>query len=92
MLNSAACSAVNTCSGSAEVAGIVLLLMAILVVVLTPMLLALGLAYFVMERVKQPAVLPSSSHNGRSASPMPWPTHELKGLYAPSYSEHRKAA
>ena len=66
--------------------------MAILVVVLTPLLLALGFVYSVTQRAKLQEVLPSLPRVQRSAYPTPWPTHGSTLPHASSYSGYRKAA
>ena len=92
MLKSAVCSAVNSCSGSAELVGSVFLLTAILVVVFTPLLFALRFVYFMTQQAKLQDVPPSLPRVQRRAYPTPWPTHESTIPDASSYSEYRKAA
>ena len=92
MLKPAVCSVVNSCSGSAEVVGIVLLLLAILIVVLTPLLLVLGLTYFAMQRARIQELLPPSSHHQRSTHPVHPSAYDPAASHAPLHSGYRKAA
>ena len=92
MLKSTACSAINSCSGSAELVGSVFLLIAILAVVFTPLLFALRFVYFMTQQAKLQDVPPSLPCVQRRAYPMYQSTHEPTISHASSYSEYRKAA